>query len=81
MQQHFQALVRELGLTVLFVSHDMVEALLLADRIAVLHEGRLLQVGSPAELLANPVDDHVAELLDTPRRQRDAVDRLLAGAG
>ncbi len=81
MQQHFQALVRELGLTVLFVSHDMVEALLLADRIAVLHEGRLLQVGSPAALLANPVDDHVAELLDTPRRQRDAVDRLLAGAG
>ncbi len=79
MQRDFRSLVDELGLTVLFVSHDMVEALLLADRIAVMDGGRLVQVGTPAELLARPADGRVAELLDTPRRQRDAVDRLLGG--
>jgi len=44
----------ELGLTTLMVTHDMVEALLLADRIAVMAEGRVLQVGTPRELLAAP---------------------------
>lgn len=80
LQQSFLRLRRELHLTVLFVSHDMVEALLLADRIAVMDQGRILQIGTPAELLAAPSDPHVAQLLDTPRRQRDAVDRLLGAA-
>ncbi len=80
MQRDFRRLVEELDLTVVFVSHDMVEALLLADRIAVMGEGRLLQLGTPAELLARPAHPKVAELLDTPRRQRDAVDRLLREA-
>lgn len=80
LQQSFQRLRQELRLTVLFVSHDMVEALLLADRIAVMDQGRILQIGTPAELLAEPADLRVAQLLDTPRRQRDAVDRLLSAA-
>jgi ABC-type proline/glycine betaine transport system ATPase subunit len=59
----------------------MVEALLLGDRIAVLHEGRLLQVGAPDALLRRPADDTVAGLLATPRRQARAIDRFLeAGA-
>jgi osmoprotectant transport system ATP-binding protein len=78
LQQAFLRLCRELGLTVLFVTHDMVEALLLADRIAVLEQGRLVQVGPPAELLAHPAHERVAELMGTPRRQADAVERLLA---
>lgn len=80
MQQHFRHVVSDLELTVVFVSHDMVEALLLADRIVVMEEGQFLQVGTPAELLRNPAHERVAELLETPRRQRDAVDRLLGAS-
>ena len=72
-----RAIRRELGLTAIFVTHDMAEALLLGDRIAVLHAGRLVQVGTPSELLRAPADDRVAELLRTPRRQAEALDALL----
>ena len=77
LQQSFRRLRAELELTVLFVSHDMVEALLLADRIAVMDAGRIVQIGTPAELLGAPANETVAQLLETPRRQRDAVDHLL----
>ena len=81
LQQFFSALRRELGLTVLFVSHDMTEALLLADRIAVMDAGRVVQLGTPRELLTAPADARVAALLDTPRRQSARVEQLLeAGA-
>jgi len=80
LQQAFGHIRRELGVTVLFVSHDMAEALLLADSIAVLEQGRLLQVGTPAELIASPADTGVAELLATPRRQAEAVEALLGRA-
>ncbi len=68
---------RELGLTIVLVTHDVTEALLLADRIAVQGEGRLLQVGTPAELLAHPDHPGVAGLLEMPRRQSEAVHALL----
>jgi osmoprotectant transport system ATP-binding protein len=77
LQQSLQSIRRDLALTIVFVTHDMVEALLLGDRIAVLRAGALVQVGSPAQLLAGPVDDGVAELMATPRRQARVVDELL----
>jgi osmoprotectant transport system ATP-binding protein len=77
LQQEFASIRRELGLTAIFVTHDMAEALLLGDRIAVLHTGRLVQVGTPAELLRAPADERVAQLLRTPRRQAEALDALL----
>jgi osmoprotectant transport system ATP-binding protein len=77
LQQSLQRIRRALGLTVVFVTHDMVEALLLGDRIAVLREGVLVQIGAPAELLAHPVDAGVAELMATPRRQARMLDELL----
>ena len=77
LQQWFQRVRRELGLTVVFVTHDMAEALLLGDRIAVLRAGRLVQLGPPRELLLRPADPYVAELLAAPRRQAAAVDALL----
>jgi osmoprotectant transport system ATP-binding protein len=80
LQRSFQEIRAELGVTTIFVSHDMVEALLLADRIAVMDAGRLVQVGTPAELLARPAEQVVAELLDTPRRQTEAVAHLLGAA-
>jgi osmoprotectant transport system ATP-binding protein len=80
LQQSFLKIRRRLGLTAIFVTHDMVEALLLGDRIAVMQAGRLVQVGAPRELLAAPADEHVAQLLGTPRRQAAAVAALLGGA-
>jgi osmoprotectant transport system ATP-binding protein len=79
LQQSFMGLRRQLGLTAVFVTHDMGEALLLADRIAVLNDGALVQVGTPRELLRAPADDDVERLLATPRRQSRALDELLSG--
>ncbi len=81
LQQWFQRIRRELDLSVVFVTHDMSEALLLGDRIAVLREGRLVQLGAPTDLLRRPADAYVAELMAAPRRQAEAVDALLAGPG
>jgi osmoprotectant transport system ATP-binding protein len=50
----FRAIHDALGLTTVLVTHDMTEALLLADRIAVMREGKLLQIGTPQELLRRP---------------------------
>jgi osmoprotectant transport system ATP-binding protein len=58
-----------LGLTTVMVTHDMTEALLLADRIAVMREGRLVQIGAPQQLLNTPEDDFVAMMVDTPKRR------------
>jgi osmoprotectant transport system ATP-binding protein len=80
LQQSFAEIRRELGLSVIFVSHDMSEALLLADRIAVMDSGHVLQLGTPAELLAAPADPRVTALVATPRRQSEQVERLLGGA-
>jgi osmoprotectant transport system ATP-binding protein len=80
LQRWFGALRRRLGFTAIFVTHDMVEALALGDRIAVLNRGRLAQVGTPSELLNAPADSYVAELMATPRRQAAVVDRFLAAA-
>ncbi len=71
------ARVRErMGLTALFVTHDLVEAITLADRIAVMREGRIVQIGSARELFASPADDYVARLVDTQRRLRARLDAL-----
>jgi ABC-type Fe3+/spermidine/putrescine transport system ATPase subunit len=55
-----RALVRELGMTALFVTHDQEEAFDLSDRIAVMQAGRLRQLGPPRELYEHPVDRFVA---------------------
>jgi osmoprotectant transport system ATP-binding protein len=58
-----------LGLTTVMVTHDMTEALLLADRIGVMREGALAQIGTPRQLLDAPADDFVAAMIDTPKRR------------
>ena len=80
LQDAFTRIRRQLNLTAIFVTHDMTEALLLGDRIAVMNEGALLQVGTPHELLTDPADPYIRELMDTPRRQTEAVDALIAKA-
>jgi osmoprotectant transport system ATP-binding protein len=75
----FHQLRRRLGLTAVMVTHDMTEALLSADLIAVMNAGRLVQLGTPHELLTRPADDFVAALMATPMRQAKQVETLAAG--
>jgi multiple sugar transport system ATP-binding protein len=56
----------ELGATILYVTHDQIEAMTMATRIGVLHEGRLLQVGTPREIYERPETIYVAGRLGTP---------------
>lgn len=76
LQQTLLGLKRDLALTIVFVTHDMSEALLLGDRIAFLEQGRLAQIGSPGELLRDPRNERVAEFLRAPRRQAEQIERL-----
>jgi len=67
LQATFLTLRRELALTAVLVTHDIAEAFLLADRVGVLRAGRLEQLGTPAELRAEPATPYVRELLRRAR--------------
>lgn len=73
LQQELKSLSKRLGKTIVFVTHDIFEALTLADRIAVLHEGHLQQVDAPEKVLTKPATPFVRELFEKPARQLDAV--------
>jgi iron(III) transport system ATP-binding protein len=60
-----RTLQRELGITTVYVTHDQEEALSLSDRVAVMREGRVLQVASPKELYERPVTRFVADFVGT----------------
>lgn len=74
----YQAIHRSLGLTSMLVTHDMAEALSLADRIGVMTEGRLVRVGTPRELITNPGHPFVEQLLDAPRKHAEHWSELRA---
>jgi osmoprotectant transport system ATP-binding protein len=77
LQQELISMRAQLGLTIVLVTHDVTEALLLADRVAVMDRGRVLQIGSPPELFAAPADDIVERLLAMPRRQAERLGALV----
>ena len=77
LQTEYRKLHETLKLTTVIVTHDVTEALLLADRLAVLHEGKLVGLGTAAELGAQPPHPQVERLLAMPRRQAEAVQRRL----
>jgi multiple sugar transport system ATP-binding protein len=62
--QHLQ---KTQGSTTLFVTHDQIEALTMADRIAVLNNGRIIQVGTPEDIYDRPISTFVAQLVGSPR--------------
>jgi osmoprotectant transport system ATP-binding protein len=78
--EDFRALHDRLKLTTVMITHDMTEALLLADRIAVMRAGKLLAQGTPAEL-SRYDEPYVAGLLRTPRRQAQKLSALLPRDG
>lgn len=63
MRSELKALQRQLGVTAIYVTHDQKEALAMADRMAVMKDGMILQVGTPAELYRRPASRFVAEFL------------------
>lgn len=70
----------ELHLTTILVTHDMTEAILLADRIGLMRAGRIVQVGTPRELLSAPSDDFVRAMIESPRRRALAFEKIAGGA-
>jgi len=68
MQDEVVRLQKELKKTMIFITHDLMEALKLGDRIAIMKEGQFIQVGTPEEVVAHPADDYVADFTrDVPR--------------
>ncbi|MDI1453476.1 glycine betaine/L-proline ABC transporter ATP-binding protein [Streptomyces sp. ATE26] len=70
MQEEVARLHSEEGRTMVFITHDLSEALKLGDRIALMRDGRVVQLGTPEEIVSAPADDYVRDFVqDVPREQ------------
>jgi glycine betaine/proline transport system ATP-binding protein len=83
MQDEFLRLQKMLHKTIVFITHDILEAFRLADRIAIMREGEVIQIGRPADIVLNPVDAYVAEFTEDVPLMRiiSAGDLVKAEAG
>ncbi|MDR3084103.1 MAG: ABC transporter ATP-binding protein [Streptomyces sp.] len=82
MQVELKALQREVGITFVFVTHDQEEALTMSDRIAVFNQGRIEQVGTPAEIYERPATAFVASFVGTSNLlDGDAAERVVGNSG
>ncbi|WP_234407269.1 quaternary amine ABC transporter ATP-binding protein [Microterricola viridarii] len=70
MQEQLVELQAELGKTIIFITHDLNEAMFLGDRIAVMRDGRIVQIGTPEEVLTDPANDYVAQFVQDVDRAR-----------
>jgi glycine betaine/proline transport system ATP-binding protein len=70
MQEELLNLQRRLGMTVIFITHDLHEALILGSQIAIMKDGRFVQVGTPEEIVGRPADDYVASFTRDVDRSR-----------
>lgn len=80
MQDEVIRLRREVTKTMVFITHDLSEALRLGDRIAIMRDGRFVQVGTPSEVVGTPADDYVRNFVrDVPRSHVIAVGEVMSG--
>jgi glycine betaine/proline transport system ATP-binding protein len=70
MQDQLLELQQTLGKTIVFITHDLNEAMYLGDRIAVMRDGRVVQVGTSEQILSDPADDYVAQFIADVDRTR-----------
>jgi osmoprotectant transport system ATP-binding protein len=77
LQEEFRRLQKSLGLTVVMVTHDITEALLLADRIAVMESGEVRFLGTPHQLVTKPGHPYVEQLMDRPRHDAERLADLI----
>ena len=80
MQNEFLRLQSVLQKTIVFITHDFDEAIRLADRIAIMQEGRIVQIGTPEDLILSPADGYVAEFTREAPRARILSARAIARA-
>lgn len=79
LQDEFKKLQRELDKTIVFVTHDMDEAIKLADRIVIMQAGEIVQVDTPEEILRNPANEFVEEFLGKERLIQGRPDVVTVG--
>ena len=70
MQEQLLELQSTLGKTIIFITHDLNEAMFLGDRIAVMRDGRIVQTGTPEDILTDPANDYVAQFVQDVDRSR-----------
>jgi osmoprotectant transport system ATP-binding protein len=78
--QDYRRLHDELGLTTVMITHDMLEAVMLGDRIAVMHQGKIIEEGTPHKLMTAADTDYVRDLMQMPRTQAARLRKLMEGA-
>ncbi|MEM9045318.1 MAG: betaine/proline/choline family ABC transporter ATP-binding protein [Pseudomonadota bacterium] len=79
LQDEFLRLQAELKKSIVFITHDIAEALKLADRIAIMRDGEVVQIGTPAEIVLSPADTYVAEFArDIPRGKMMTVENIMS---
>ena len=78
LQDEFLNIQATLKKSIVFITHDIQEALKLADRIAIMRDGEIVQIGTPEEIVLHPVDDYVAEFSkDVPKGRHACVESIL----
>ena len=81
MRQEIRRLQKELGITMVYVTHDQVEAMSMADRVILLNQGRIEQNGAPSELYETPANTFVARFIGTPPMNLLGLSAAEGGAG
>ena len=64
LQDQFMALSAELHKTTVFITHDLDEAIRIGNRIAIMKDGRIVQIGTPEDIVTNPADDYVKDFVE-----------------
>jgi len=78
-REELEQFQRRVGTTMIYVTHDQVEAMAMGDRVVVMHQGRVRQIGTPADVYDNPADTFVATFLGSPPMNLVPADKVVIG--